>query len=362
MRSTSAVPVTAAPQRMRTLTRCGYRTASAALPGLAVAAVIALVATQLGHLVPTVGGPIFGIVAGAIVGTLLRRVRSPTLTKALQAGFTVAGKHVLQASIVVLGAGLPLSQVLHVGIGSLPVMLGTLAVALGGAWFIGRLLGVHPQTGLLIGVGTGVCGASAIAAVTAVVGAAQARVAYSLGTIFTFNIAAVLLFPPLGHLFGMSQKAFGLWSGTAINDTSSVVAAAYSFGVEAGTTAVVVKLTRSLMIVPICAVLLWWQARSHRAGRQEMAGGRGWRTFPMFIVGFLATSAIATAGAIPASWHPALSMMCMFLITMSLSGIGLLLRLSHVREAGLRPLLLGAILWVMVSAASISLQAVTGQL
>ncbi|WP_329311051.1 YeiH family protein [Streptomyces sp. NBC_01262] len=360
MESSYAAPVKP-PQRPPDRARHTYRTASAAVPGLLVAALTALAATLLGQLAPTVGGPVFGITAGAVIGPLLRRIMSPGLSQRLHPGLVVAGRQVLQASVVVLGTGLPLREVLHVGIGSLPVMLGTLAVALSGAWFIGRLLGVHREAGLLIGVGTGICGASAIAAVTAVVGAAEARVAYALGTIFTFNIASVLLYPPLGHLLGLSQQAFGLWSGTAVNDTSSVVAAAYSYGTPAGAYAVVVKLTRSLMIVPICAVLQVRQSRRRLTGHH--AAGRGtWRVFPLFIVGFLAASAVATLGGIPASWHPALSAFSTFLITTSLSGIGLSLNFSQVREAGLRPLLLGAILWIAVGTASIGLQTITGRL
>ncbi|MGW3625287.1 YeiH family protein [Streptomyces sp. NPDC000880] len=346
-------------------TRRARRAAGAALPGLAVAVTVALPATWLGHLVPTVGGPVFGIVVGALAGALLRRIAPPGPVERLRPGYAVVGRQVLQASIIVLGAGLPLSEVLHVGVGSLPVMLGTLAVALGGARAIGGLLGIHRETRLLIGAGTGICGASAIAAVTAAVGAAEARVAYALGTIFTFNIAAVLLFPPVGHLLGLSQEAFGLWSGTAINDTSSVVAAAYSYGTEAGAYAVVVKLTRSLMIVPICAALVMWRTYRRRAldvRPNEGAGRRIWRAFPLFIVGFLTASAVATCGGIPASWHPVLPVISTFLITLALSGIGLSLKFSQLREAGPRPLLLGAILWIAVGAAGIGLQAITGRL
>jgi len=341
----------------------GYRVPGAALPGLAVTLVVASASTWLGGLVPTVGGPVFGIAAGAVIGPLLGRVLSPALAARLRPGFAVAGRQVLQASIVVLGTGLSLRDVLRVGSDSLPVMLGTLAVALSGAWLVGRLLRIHAETRLLIGVGTGICGASAIAAVTAVIGAAEARVAYALGTIFTFNIAAVLLYPLLGHWLGLSQQAFGLWSGTAINDTSSVVATAYGYGTAAGTYAVVVKLTRSLMIVPICAVLQIRQSRRRRAGQAPgSAGIPAWRAFPLFIVGFLAASAVATLGGIPVSWHPALSAAGTFLITTSLSGIGLSLNWSLVRAAGLRPLLLGAILWIAVGATGLALQLLTGRL
>ncbi|MGH3627437.1 MAG: YeiH family protein, partial [Sciscionella sp.] len=259
--------------------------------------------------------------------------------------------------------GLSLKQVLNVGVASLPVMLGTLAVALLGAWLVGRLLKVNGDIRTLIGVGTGICGASAIAATTAVIGAADAEVAYAIGTIFTFNVAAVLLYPTIGHLLGLSQHAFGLWAGTAINDTSSVVAAAYTYGSAAGAYGVVVKLTRTLMIIPIsialAAVTARRSARSSESGRRRIP----WkRIVPLFIIGFLVASALDTFGVIPASWHPALGWIGVFMITMALSGIGLSTRLSTLRAAGHRPLLLGGILWILVGGASLLLQLATGTL
>ena len=175
-------------------------------PGLGVALLVAGVATVLGQFVPVVGGPVFGILLGGLAAALVPALRGPRTS----AGYAVAGKPVLQLSIVVLGTGLSLSEVVRVGGESLPVMLGTLAVALGGAFVFGRLLGVRGDAQILIGVGTGICGASAIAATTGVIKAKQTQVAYAIGTIFTFNIAAVLLFPLLGHVFGLSAHAFGL--------------------------------------------------------------------------------------------------------------------------------------------------------
>ncbi|GAA2749117.1 YeiH family protein [Amnibacterium kyonggiense] len=331
-------------------------------PGLAVVAAITAVATALGALVPVVGGPVFGIVLGAVCATVLR----PGSRVAAGAGF--AGKRVLQASIVVLGTGLSLTQVVQVGVASLPVMLGTLAVALLGAAVVGRLLRVDGDVRTLIGVGTGICGASAIAATTAVIGAAEAEVAYAIGTIFTFNVAAVLLYPTLGHLLGLSQHAFGLWAGTAINDTSSVVAAAYTYGPDAGAYGVVVKLTRTLMIIPISIALAALAAHRERAARTTEVDAAARRTipwrrlFPLFIVGFLAASALDTAGAIPASWHPTLGTIGVLLITAALTGIGLSTRLATLRAAGHRPLLLGGVLWLLVGATSLLLQAATGTL
>jgi uncharacterized integral membrane protein (TIGR00698 family) len=307
-----------------------------------------------------VGGPVFGIVAGACAGPLLRKACRPHPYDRLRPGFSVAGKQVLQVSIVMLGTGLSLTDVLHAGGRSLPVLVATLTVALGGAWVLSRLLGIHRETAILVGVGTGVCGASAIAAVTAVIGAAEARVAYALGTIFTFNIAAVALFPLAGHYLHLSQQGFGLWAGTAINDTSSVVAAGYSYGTAAGAYAIVVKLTRSLAIVPICLILQAKQAR--RASTSQPRGRAAWRTLPLFVVGFLAASLARTVGVIPGSWQPALAHLAAFLIATALTGIGLTLELAHLRRAGPRPLLLGAILWLAVAATSLGVQALTGQL
>ncbi|HZE00290.1 MAG TPA: putative sulfate exporter family transporter, partial [Pseudonocardiaceae bacterium] len=154
-------------------------------PGLLLALVVAGVATTLGRLVPLVGGPVFGILLGAGLAAVIPALRAPLW----KPGCTVASKQVLQLSIVVLGAGLSVQQVVSMGRQSLPVMLGTLAVALGGAWVLGRLLNVRGDTQILIGVGTGICGASAIAATTAITKAKDCEVAYAIGTIFTFNIA-----------------------------------------------------------------------------------------------------------------------------------------------------------------------------
>ena len=341
-----------------TTTSEGRPRATRTLAGLGFVVLVAVLAAWLGALVPVVGGPVFGIVMGALLAALIR----PGATIRSGAGF--AGKRVLQASIVVLGSGLSLTQVLTVGASSLPVMLGTLVVALGGAWFFGRLLRVSGDVRTLIGVGTGICGASAIAATTAVIGATDAEVAYAIGTIFTFNITAVLLYPTLGHLIGLGQHAFGLWAGTAINDTSSVVAAAYTYGAAAGAYGVVVKLTRTLMIIPISLALSAITARKTTTADGQTARARlPWRRLvPLFLIGFIAASAINTIGVIPTVWHPVLNSAALFMITVALTGIGLSTRVATIRAAGHRPLLLGAILWALVGATSLLLQWATGTL
>lgn len=325
--------------------------------GMALAAGITVVATLAGGAVPVIGAPIFAIVMGIAIALAW------TPTAAFQPGIQFTSIKVLQGSIVVLGLGLSLQQVLEAGVGSMPVLVGTLVITLAMAYVSARALKIDDETATLIGIGTAICGASAIAAVDAVISAKESKVSYAIATIFTFNVVAVLLYPSIGHLLGLSQHAFGLWAGTAINDTSSVVAASTVYGSAAASYAVVVKLTRTLAIIPICLFLSWRRAR--RAPVLETAAGEreGFsirRTFPLFILGFVLAVAVNTVGLVPDSWHGDLSHLAAWMITAALAAIGLSTRLGQMRRAGLRPMALGAILWATVGLASLGLQLLTG--
>ncbi len=331
--------------------------ATALTPGLATVAILATVATVLGDRIPVVGAPVFAVLGG-ITAAL---VRPPAERERPGVGF--AAKTVLKASIVVLGTGLSFHEVLTVGGASLPVLLGTLAVALLGAVVIGRALGVARDLRTLIGVGTGICGASAIAATDGIISASEADISYAIATIFTFNVAAVLTFPTIGHALGLSPDAFGLWAGTAVNDLSSVVASSTIFGHGAASYAVVVKLTRTLMIIPIALGLSAWRTHTLRksATACELEVTTGFRhVVPVFIGWFLVAVALNTIGLVPTSWHQALSAIAECMITMALGAIGLSTRLRDIRSAGLRPVTLGAVLWVLVAATSFALEALTG--
>jgi uncharacterized integral membrane protein (TIGR00698 family) len=367
------------------------------LPGLAVAAAVGVVATVVGHVVPLVGTAVPGAVIGVVValaltmapgivarrpgplpstappdaapraaageGIAARRRDATALRARLAPGLQVASSRLLQCSVVLLGAQLSVSEAARVGLSSLPVMLGTLAVCLGAALVYGRLLGIVGDLRTLIGVGTGICGASAIAAVTPVIEATSTDVAYAVSTIFLFNIAAVLTFPILGHALGMSQHSFGLFAGTAVNDTSSVVATSATYGNSAASYAVVVKLVRTLMIIPICVGLGALTARRKEpvaATGARLAPHKAWRLVPWFLVGFVVMAAANSAGLIPLTWHGPLSQLSLFLVAMALSAIGLSTDVAALRRAGAKPLLLGALLWVTVAAASLALQFLTG--
>ncbi len=329
------------------------------VPGLLLAVVIGLLALVLGRYAPLIGGPVIGIVLGIIVRNLL----SPG--ERYQPGIAFAGKYVLQWSIIALGFGLSLSQVVRTGLESLSVTLVTMTVAFLAAWLLGRWLGVHDKLKILIGVGTAICGGSAIAAITPIIQPDDHDTAFAISTIFLFNLIAVLLFPLLGHLMHMSDMGFGLWAGTAINDTSSVVAAGYSYSKSAGDYATIVKLTRATLIIPICLVLAFVvAAREKRKLSQDGSGGHFSlaKIFPWFILWFLVASAVRTAGLIPIAIQPAIHTAAEFLIIVALTAIGLSADLRKMAATGVRPILLGLGVWVAVAVSSLLVQLAIGQL
>jgi uncharacterized integral membrane protein (TIGR00698 family) len=329
-------------------------TLSQRLPGLLLSLAIALVALGLGKVAPLVGGPVFGIVLGILVRNLV--APGGTYTPGIQ----FAGKQVLQWSIIALGFGLSLDQVAKTGLESLSVTLVTMTVAFLAAWLLGRMLKVHDKLKILIGVGTAICGGSAIAAVTPIIKPDEHDTAFAISTIFLFNLVAVLLFPLLGHLLHLSDLGFGLWAGTAINDTSSVVAAGYSFSKEAGDYATIVKLTRATLIIPVSLALAFavaWKQKKQGASDFSLR-----RIFPWFILWFLVASGIRTMGLVPAAIQPALHMAAEFLIIVALTAIGLSANLRKMASTGVRPILLGLGVWVAVSVSSLLVQLVIGQL
>jgi len=304
------------------------------------AGAVALVAMPLGAAVPLLGAPLLALALGMAI-------RASSLRHEL----SLISRYALQAGIVVLGATISLRTVASVGVSSLPVMLGTLASALLAAALLGRRLGVPRRPRALIGVGTAICGASAIGAVSGVVRARPAEVRGAISTIFLFNLAAVLLFPPLGHLLGLGQQAFGLWAGTAVNDASSSVAAGFAYGDAAAAHAVVVKLTRTLMIVPVVAALAMLTARG--------APGAVRRAFPWFLLWFLAAAGLNSFGLLSDA-EPVCRSTGLLLTTVALAAVGLGTDLQELRQAGPRPLALGALTWATVACTSLALQALIG--
>ena len=332
-------------------------------PGLLLAVAIAAVASALARVVPLIGASVIAILIGIAVRQFAR------LPDAVAPGVRFASKRVLQTSIVLLGTGLSLAQVWTTGRASLLVMLGTLVLGVGAMLALGRVLGIERTITRLISVGTGICGASAIGALAPAIEADGAAVAYAISTVFLYNVGGVLLFPPLGHLMHLSSHAFGLWAGTAINDTSSVVAAAYTYGPGAGAYAVVVKLTRTVMIVPVVLIFALLAARERRAEERDRDDGQQparkrnvLSGLPLFIVWFLVASALNTLGLFRPLGAQTLPALGQFLIVVALAGVGLSADLRAMARAGLRPVLLGGLGWVFIASLSLLLQHVSGQI
>ena len=321
--------------------------------GLGLAALVALAAWGVGMAAPLLGAA----VAAIVLGVLVRALFAPG--PAFDAGIRFTGKKVLQWSIIGLGFGLDFGEIARTGLDSLAVMLGTLAVAFVSAWALGRLLKVPGKLTVLVGVGTAICGGSAIAAVAPIIRPEEHETAFAISTIFLFNLVAVLLFPALGHWMQMSDAGFGLWAGTAINDTSSVVAAGYAYSQPAGDYATIVKLTRATMIVPVClaiAALVAWRGDGGDAPRPGLA-----KVFPWFILWFLVASALRTAGWVPATLLGPLHVVAVALMVLALAAIGLSADLRKMRAAGARPVLLGLGVWAAVALGSLALQFAGGQ-
>ena len=316
------------------------------IKGTLFALALAIPAYFLGKMYPIMGGPVFGILLGILVAMFPR-------PESFNQGIAFTGKKVLQYSIILLGFEMNLFHVLNVGSQSLYVMIFTLLAAFGIAWGVGRLLKLPEDTTTLIGAGTAICGGSAIAAVAPVIGAKDKDIVFSISTIFLFNVLAVFIFPPLGHYMNMSDFGFGMWAGTAINDTSSVVAAGYSYSQEAGAYATIVKLTRALMIVPICLAFAVITAKKKKA---EGGDFNLKSIFPFFILWFVVASVVNTTGVLPAELSKGLGAFGKFCIIWAMAAIGLNTNLAVLLKNGLRPIFLGLCCWFGVALVSLVVQ------
>ena len=333
------------------------------LPGMAVCLAIAVPSWLLGRLVSVIGGPVISILLGMVIALLW----TPGETFKPGVGFT--SKKVLQAAVVLLGFGLNLNVVLQTGKQSLPIIACTIATSLLVAFVLHKLLHIDGNISTLIGVGSSICGGSAIAATAPVIHADDDEVAQAISVIFFFNVLAALLFPLLGQAIGFdttSGEAFGIFAGTAVNDTSSVTAAAstwdsmWNLGSQTLDKAVTVKLTRTLAIIPITLALSLLQAR--KAGKAQ-GGFKLKNAFPMFILWFICASVVTTICTylgVPATLFSPLKELSKFLIIMAMAAIGLNSNIVKLVKSGGKPLLLGACCWAGITAVSLLMQHVMG--
>ena len=322
------------------------KTIAAKIPGIFITFLIAVPAWLAGQRIPVVGAPILGIVFGMCLAGLKR-------LGMLEEGIKFTSQRILQYSIILLGFGMNLFQVFHTGKETLLLLCFTLTTTFLTAYLAGRLLKLDRNTNILIGVGSAICGGSAIAATAPVIGAREEEIAQSISTIFFFNVIAAFLFPAIGHLFGMNDHLFGLWAGTAINDTSSVVAAGYTYSESAGNLAVVVKLTRTLMIIPVTIVLALLQSGQQGKGA---VGRRVFSVFPWFVIGFLLASVAVTFFPLPEALCEGLTKGGKFFVAMAMAGIGLNTNIGKLLKNGSRSILLGLICWLSLAIVSLGVQ------
>lgn len=329
------------------------------LPGLSIAILISLLAWFLGNLFPIIRGPVLGLFIGLLLGIILRD------SQKLKAGMQFTSKKVLQYAVILLGFGLNLSQVFQVGLTSLPIILATIATALVTAYFIQKLFKLDSEIATLVGVGSSICGGSAIAATAPVIKAKDESIATAISVIFFFNILAALLFPHLGSWLGLSNQGFAIFAGTAVNDTSSVTATASSWDSLHGTSileqATIVKLTRTLAlaIIPITLGLSVWQSRKDNTKEAFSLT----KAVPNFILWFLLASLITTVsmslGVTPAVFSP-LKDLSKFMIIMAMAAIGFQTNLKQLITKGGSALLVGGVCWLLISLASLLMQKILG--
>ncbi len=336
------------------------------VPGLLLCLLLAVPSWLLGRALPVIGGPVFAILLGMVLSLLLRdRSR-------FQPGIAFTSKKILQYAVILLGFGLNLSEIAKVGAQSLPIICATITASLVIAFLLHKWLAIPANISTLVGVGSSICGGSAIAATAPVIGADDEEIAQSISVIFLFNILAALLFPALGGALGMSNEGFGLFAGTAVNDTSSVTAAASTWDTLHGTDgavlshATIVKLTRTLAIIPITLVLAFrqtWKAR--RSGGEAGGSFRLKKVFPFFILFFVLASVITTgatmAGADPGIFQP-FKELSKFFIILAMAAIGLNTDLLRLVKSGGKPILMGACCWAGITGISLLMQHLMGLL
>ena len=312
------------------------------LPGAAAALAVAVSARLIEFILPVhlIGAPVLALFIGMGINWIL-----PSLTR-LEPGLVFTSKRILKAAIVLLGTSLSINTILIVGRLSLTVMFFTLVTCFGGGWIIGKMLGLNWKLSNLISTGTGICGGSAIAALAPVIEADHTDIAYALSVTFIFDMLMIILFPLMGASLGLTDIAYGLWTGTAVNDTSSVVAAGYAYSEAAGDFATMVKLVRTLAIIP--TVLVFSVIAIHGRRKQRSKKVSIGSLIPWFILFFLCAALLNSLGVIPESLTSGLRSVSRFLMVSALAAIGMKTDIRSLIQSGPRPLVHGFSISVLV--------------
>lgn len=320
-----------------------------------------------------IGAPVFAIVIGMLISLIFKNLSSD---EKMKQGLTFTSKKILQWAVIILGFTLNIKTVLSVGGESLPVIISTIAVSLIMAFIMCKILKVDKKVSILVGVGSSICGGSAIAATAPVIDADDEEIAQSISVIFLFNVIAALIFPTIGNAIGLTDNGFALFAGTAVNDTSSVTAAASAWDSMKNTDGLVlaqattVKLTRTLAIIPITLVLAFLRTKQAKKQGREGTKISFKKIFPWFILYFIAASLITTlVSLLPQSEfttfynenfvHGA-KWLAKFFIAMAMCAIGLNTNIVNLVKKGGKPILMGLCCWIAIAAVSLVMQHVLG--
>lgn len=331
--------------------------------GIALCLIISIPSWLLGKQFPIIGGPVIAIIAGMIITMFLKDKST------LENGIKFTSKKILQWAVILLGFGLNLNVILQTGRQSLPIIIATISTSLIIAFVLHKVMHIPGKISTLVGVGSSICGGSAIAATAPVIDADDEEVAQAISVIFFFNVIAAILFPQFGALLGFSQtsgEAFGIFAGTAINDTSSVTAAAstwdsmYHLGSATLDKAVTVKLTRTLAIIPITLVLAFIRTKKEKTSGEKVDFRK---IFPFFIIYFVLASVITTIAVncgVSASVFSPIKELSKFFIVLAMAAIGLNTNIIKLVKTGGKPILMGLCCWIGITGVSLLLQHILG--
>lgn len=355
-------PATVAPSAKRTPSQTRATSPASVigwLPGVAITLCIAIAARYLSRYTGAIPDVVIALFAGIAIRNTI------ALPPIAQVGVSFTLRYILRTAIILLGAGLSLAAILKTGASTLILVLVCCSVAMVLGVVLARVFGLPGLLGTLIGAGTAICGGTAILAIAPLVRAKDEEVAYAITTIFTFNIIALLLYPPLGHALALSATAFGSWTGTAVNDTSVVVATGYVYSPAAGAVATIVKLTRTVLLVPLAITVgLIYAARYARedgdTAEKTTTLQRALKTVPWFVLGFVAMAGLNSLGLFPPVFDRALTLTASFLIVMVLGAVGLNVNLKKIVKMGFKPMLVGLALASVMAVFSLSLIHVMG--
>jgi len=329
-------------------------------PGLLLCLIIAIPSLLLGNNFPIIGGPVIAILIGMFITIFIKNKSK------FEFGIKFASKKILQYAVILLGFGLNLSVILKTGKQSLPIIIGTITISLVISYVLHKAMHIPSKISTLIGVGSSICGGSAIAATAPVIDADDEEVAQAISVIFFFNILAAVLFPAFGSWLGFSKTSgepFGIFAGTAINDTSSVTAAAstwdsmYNLSSATLDKAVTVKLTRTLAIIPITFVLAFIRTRKGKLANGVKIDFK--KSFPIFIIYFLIASiitTIATGVGVPSYIFTSFKELSKFFIILAMAAIGLNTNIIKLIKTGGKSIFMGFCCWIGITIVSLLMQ------